>query len=136
MPAVVEAIALGRVHVGLEGAVHGPVGDNLIAVLPDARGKTSHVCRTEAGRELGIARSFDLDIQNIRLELEQEVVPRRATIGLYGLYRHVGTLTHGLQKVLDRVDYAFKCGPRKVGLLGAAIYADDQAAGVTVPVGR
>ena len=134
MPAVVQAVPLAGVHRRLEGTVDGPVGYDLFAVLPDAGCQAGHVGRAEAGGELGVAGPLHLHVEHVGLELQQEVVRRRAAVGLDGRDGHAGALAHGLQEVSDRVDDPFERRPGQVGALGPAADPDDQTPSVAVPV--
>src|SRR5262245_5757806 len=128
------ADSCGR-HRRLEAAIGSPLTCGCIAALPEPDGQSGKVRRTQRGR-LGNLRADDRRTDQVRLELHQEIVPRRAAVHTQLGQPDAGVRLHGVEQIGRLKSDRLERGACDVAGAGAARQADDRPARVRIPVRR
>ena len=121
-------------HLRLVKAVQGPLGADILQVLPDAGGQARQIGRSQGGG-LPNHGAADGAAHNVRLELHQEVVGGGAAVHPQLPELFAGVLLHSRQHVTGLVGDGFQGRPDDVVPSASAGQPQDGPPGVHVPVG-
>src|SRR5579884_2442677 len=98
LPVGVQLFALLLAHLGLKGAVNGPLLSDFLGAFPEAHSQTCQICSAESGCLCHLG-SLHRNAQNVCLELHQQVVDNCAPVNAQGLDMHTAISRHRLKHI-------------------------------------
>ncbi len=122
-------------HARFEAPVERPQRRQLAFGLPEAGAEAGERGRAER-RRFRVRRAQHGNAEQVRLELQQQVVARRAAVDAQLRQRMAGVLAHGVDEIGGLERDALQCRAGDVRAVGAAREPDEGAARRGVPLGR
>lgn len=133
-PAFIIPCCFFRIHGRFKTILEFPARYEFFFGIPYADSQASQISGAES-RRFDDLRTIDRNAEDIGLELHEHIVGNSAAIDFEGSQFDARVCFHGAEDIFRLVSHRIESCTNDVRFLSAARDADDQAAGIHIPVG-